>query len=192
MNKLSFNILPSPDTNDHEIRILIDDEDFLGDDFLGLDPTLFFSQDNFDKNGELIIGRCTCGVEGCCDYPVTVVVNQANVLWTNSNGLNLCFNMQDYSRSIDAAKNDYSWEDIKRKVERLTTNILKHTQTKDNYIFNWSSARINDKQITLSYSKNGDQKLFYIVWDGQSENNIEENAKRFFRDNLKAEQNGAQ
>jgi hypothetical protein len=187
MNKISFKILPSPETNDHEIRILIDNEDFLGDDFLGLDPPSFFSQDNFDKNGALMVGRCTCGVEGCCDYPVTVVVNKDTILWTNNNGLNLSFDKQEYVRSINAAKNDYSWEDIKRKVERLTMNVLKNSRTKDNYIFNWASARINDRQITLSYSKNGDQKLFDIAWDGHSEANIEENAKQFFIDNLKAE-----
>ena len=187
MNKISFNILPSPETNDHEIRILIDDEDFLGNDYLGLDPLSFFSQDNFDKNGELMVGRCTCGVEGCGDYAVDVVVNQNNISWTNDNGLNLVFDKQDYDHSIDTAKNDYSWEDIKRKVERLTTNILKLSQTKDNYHFNWASARINDKQITLSYSKNGDQKLFDIVWDGQSESNVVHNAKQFLRDKLVAE-----
>lgn len=187
MNRISFNILPSPDSNDHEIRILIDNKDFLGNDYLGLDPPSFFSQNNFDKNGELMVGRCTCGVEGCCDYSVTVVVNQNTITWTNNNGLNLTFDKQDYDRSIDAAKTDHSWEDIKRKVERLTTNILECSQTKDNYHFNWASARINDKQITLSYSKNGDQKLFDIVWDGQSESSVEHNAKQFLRDKLIAE-----
>ncbi|MDB5276159.1 MAG: hypothetical protein JWR61_1114 [Ferruginibacter sp.] len=187
MNKISFKILPSSETNDHEIRVLIDNEDFLGDDYLGLDPPSFFEQDNFDKDGELMIGRCTCGVEGCCDYPVTVAVNQNTILWTNHNGLNLAFDKQDYDHSIGAAKNDYSWEDIKRKVERLTTNVLKKSQTKDNYNFNWASARIKDKQITLSYSKNGDQKMFDIAWDGQSDTNVEDNAKQFFKDNLKAE-----
>jgi hypothetical protein len=45
VNKLSFKILPSPSTNDHELRILIDDQDFLGKDYLGIDPPSFFSQD---------------------------------------------------------------------------------------------------------------------------------------------------
>lgn len=187
MNKLSFNILPSPESNDHEIRILIDDEDFLGNDYLGLDPPSFFSQDNLEKDGEIMVGRCTCGEEGCGDYPVTVAVNHDNVLWTNNNGLNLIFERQEYDRSIDAAKNNYSWEDTKRKVERLTTNILKQTRSKDNYIFNWASARITDKQIILSYSKNEDQKLFHIVWDGQSETNVEHNTIQFLNDKINAE-----
>lgn len=185
MNKLTFKILPSPESNDHEIRILIDDEDFLGADYLGLDPPAFFSQENFDKNGELMIGRCTCGCEGCSDFPITVIANEDTVSWTNNNGLNLLFDKHDYDSSIDTARNDFSWEDIKRKVERLTTNVLKKSQTKDNYNFNWASARIKENQITLSFSKNGDQKLFDIVWDGQTDTNVIQNAEQFLKENLR-------
>jgi hypothetical protein len=184
MNKVSFNILQSPETNDHEVRILIDNEDILGKDYLGLDPPSFFSQDNFAQNGELMIGRCTCGVEGCCDYPVTVIVNDNTISWTNGYGLNLVFEKEIYDRSITAAKNDHSWEDLKRRVERLVENILKNSQTKDNYIFNWASTRIKNKQITLSYSKNGDQKLFDIKWDEKTEINAENNAIHFLNSML--------
>src|SRR6476659_3666038 len=83
MNKISFNILSCPESNDHEMRIIIDNEDFLGIDYLGIDPHVFFSRDNFDKNGELMIGRCTCGCEGCSDYPVTVSINDSTISWTN-------------------------------------------------------------------------------------------------------------
>jgi hypothetical protein len=184
MNNISFNILLSQETNDHETRIFIDNKDFLGSDYLGIDPPSFFSQDNFNKNGELMIGRCTCGVEGCCDYSVTIIANQNKILWTDNNGLNLIFEKSEYDSIITKAKNDYSWEDIKRKVERLTTNILKNSQTKDNYHFDWASARINDSQITLSYNKNGEQKLFEIIWDGQTEDNVEKNANFFLNEIL--------
>lgn len=42
MNSLSFEILANPDTNEHQLRILIDGEDILSRDFLGLDPASFF------------------------------------------------------------------------------------------------------------------------------------------------------
>lgn len=58
-------MLPNPETNDSEVRILIDDNDFLGNDYLGLDPPVFFDQQTFFQAGELMIGRCTCGCEGC-------------------------------------------------------------------------------------------------------------------------------
>lgn len=187
MNKISFNILPSPVSNDHEVRILFDNKDLLGSDYLGLDPPAFFSQENFDKNGALMIGRCICGCEGCFDYLITVIANENTIFWKNKDGLNLVFDKQDYNRSIGAAKDDYSWEDIKRKVERLTTNMLKYSQTKDNYNFSWASARIKDNQIILSYRKDGDQKLFYIAWDGQTETNVEHNAEQFLKGKLQRE-----
>ena len=184
MNKLSFNILPSPETNDHEIRILVDDQDFLGDDYLGVDPVSFFSQ-SFDSEGILNIGRCTCGDEGCGNFPVNVSFNQNTVSWTNNSQLNLQFDKNEYLNAIDRAKNDHSWEDINRKVERLTTEVLRNSQTKNGCIFDWASARIKDKQITLSYSKNRNQELFYLSWDGQTEKNIKLNAERFLKTNLK-------
>jgi len=182
INKLSFNILPSPETNDHEVRILIDNEDFLGSDYLGLDPPLFFNQDNLDKNGELIIGRCSCGVDGCCDYPIIVTIAE-NVTWTDKYGLNLSFDKEEYFTLMKRSRGDYSWEDIKRRVERLTTDVLRYSKTKDNYQFMWASARINDKQITLSYSKNGDQLLFNFFWDGKTDNNVIQNAEYFLKAN---------
>jgi len=187
MNNISFKILPSPATNDHEVRIFVDNEDFLGNNYLGIDPPSFFSQNNLDKSGELMVGRCTCGVEGCCDYPVTVSVNEKTISWTDNIGVNLLFDKTEYNNSITIAKNDHSWEDIKRKVERLATDILKHSKTKDNYNFDWVSTRIKDKYITLSYSKNDDQKLFDINWNGQSETDVEYKAKQFLKDMLDKE-----
>jgi hypothetical protein len=178
MNELSFKILASPETNDHEVRILIDNEDLLGSDYLGLDPPSFFDQDNFFKNGELMIGRCSCGVEGCSDYSVNVTIAE-NISWTDNNGLNLLFDKEEYINSIKRARDNNSWEDIKRRVERLTTEVLKNSQTKNNYQFKWASARMSDKNITLSYCKDGDQILFNIFWDGQTENNVTQNAQIF-------------
>lgn len=185
MNTVSFKILPCPESNDHEIRILIDEEDILGEDYLGLDPPAFFNQTNFDQNGELMVGRCSCGCEGCCDFPVTVQVQDNIIQWTNNNGLKLKFDKEKYLNAINSARIDFTWEDINRKVERLTTNILKNSETKSGYRFDWASARIKPQNITLSYSKNGDQKLFDISWDGQTETNIETKAKQFLNNELK-------
>jgi hypothetical protein len=132
-----------------------------------------------------MVGRCSCGCEGCCDFPVTVLIQEDTILWTNSNGLSLKFDKKSYINTINIARTDFSWEDINRKVERLTTNILKNFETKNGYKFDWASARIKTKNITLSYSKNGDQKLFDIIWDGQTETNIETKAKNFLNNELK-------
>jgi hypothetical protein len=185
MNKLSFNILSNSESNDSEIRILIDEIDFLGNDYLGIDPPAFFAQNNFEKNGVLMIGRCTCGSEGCDDFPITVKVEENIIIWTSENGFELIFYKENYLKTINLAKVDYSWEDLNRKVERLTTNILKNSETKNEFIFDWASTRIKLKNITLSYSKKGEQKLFEITWDGKSENDIETKATFFLNNELK-------
>ena len=158
----------------------MDNEDLLGEDYLGLDPVSFFRKD-FNMNGEIMIGRCTCGVEGCADYPVSIGINENSVSWKNSDGLNLLFEKSAYQASINAAKSDHSWEDIKRRIERLISDMLTQTTTKDGYKFDWASARIKDNQIELSYSKDHHQKLFSLDWDGQTESNAIASAEQFLK-----------
>jgi hypothetical protein len=88
------------------------------------------------------------------------------------------FERKAYHNTIIAAQTDLSW-DAKRKVERLCTEILKESRTKDNFIFAWASARINNNQITFCFSRNGEQKLFFIDWDAEDDKNVLENAARF-------------
>lgn len=180
MNLLSFTILPSPTSKDHEIRILIDGEDIIGKDFLGPDPPVFLKQANLLKGGYILIGRCTCGEAGCGSCGVTVMLDKDMVLLKDDSGLNLVFDRQAYEYTIEAAKNDHSWEDIKRKVERLTTEILNNSRTKDNYIFDWASARITENKITLSYRKDRFQKLFDIAWDGKRKRMLRRMPESFY------------
>ncbi len=168
MNTLSFNILPSDESNDHEVRILIDGSDILGKYYLGIDPHEFFGQHNLLTTGLLLIGRCSCGVIGCDDYSVYVTVFADKVTWANKNGLKLEFDKSVYEKAISSAKTDFSWESMERRVERLTNDILKDSMTGDGYKFDWSSTRIREKVIRISYSKEGLQKIFEYTWDGQT------------------------
>ncbi len=179
MNKIAFKIIPSPSSNDHQVRIKIDEVDFLGEEYLGIDPFIFFLQEKNYINGELLIGRCTCGCEGCGDYSVSVSLDGDVVIWSDLNGLTYEFKELEYKSAIKNIQNDHSWEDNNRRVERLVSDLLKQTKTKDNCIFDWASTRIKMKRITLSYSKNCVQQLFEIDWDGQSPESGLENVKRF-------------
>ncbi len=169
MNTLSFKILATNESHDHEVRILIDDSDIIGKDHLGIDPPEFYGQQNLLTTGQILIGRCSCGVVGCDDYSVDVNVLDNNVRWINSNGLNLEFDKSVYVKTISIAKADHSWESKERRVERLTYEILKNTKTSNDYKFDWTSARIRESFITVSYSKDGQQQLFEFMWDGQTD-----------------------
>lgn len=169
MNTLSFKILPTDESHDHEVRIFIDNSDILGQDHLGIDPPEFFRQQNLLITGQILIGRCSCGVVGCDDYSIDVKILDKIVSWTNSNGLNLEFDKSVYEKTISAAQTDHIWENKERRVERLTYDILKNTKTNNDYKFDWTSARIKESVITVSYSKDGQQQLFEFTWDGQTD-----------------------
>ena len=181
MHTLSFNILPSDEDHDYEVRILIDDCDILGKDYIGIDPPDLFRQQNLIGTGEILIGRCTCGVIGCSDYPVYVNILEDKITWTNDNGLNLEFDKSAYEKVIANAKTDFSWESKERRVERLTAEVLKNTRTSNGFKFDWVSARIKENVITVSYSKDGQQKLFEFNWDGQTDQSAVTEANNFLK-----------
>lgn len=163
MNQLAFIIKPSPETNDHELRVLIDGVDVLGEGYLGLDPPVFFRQD-FEQAGELMIGRCSCGCEGCCDYPVSVRVDEKFVSWTADDGTVFHFDRTSYQTVLDRARQDHRWEDANRTAERIAGGLLTDTMTRNNARFKWASARIKPGYMTLCYEKKQEQEIFEIQW----------------------------
>lgn len=44
MNTISFEIIPSPNTNDDEVRIIIDGSNWLADGSMGMDPPVLFAE----------------------------------------------------------------------------------------------------------------------------------------------------
>lgn len=169
MNEISFLIKPCADTNDHEVRIIIDGEDFLKPDALGIDPPDFFGKLVEGSVGELLVGRCGCGTVGCDDVSVFVSKDGNVIRWKTFDNLNFEFNQSDYTQSINNLITDNSWEDVNRRVERLLSNLFKDTKTDDGLVFCWASARIKKNVIYLSYSQNLEQRLLEFSWDGASE-----------------------
>lgn len=182
MNTLAFKILPSETSCDHQVRILIDNEDWLGSDYLGVDPPCFFDQAALTTGGDAIVGRCECGCEGCDDVWVKVVRDGQEVLWTNSCGLQLRFNADDYAELFETSRNDFSWEDTQRTAERLVAGVFKGVIFGDNYGFDWASARVRGGLMTLSFSKDGAQQLLEFAWDGSSPASALGKATLFFRE----------
>src|SRR5438270_12430446 len=104
MNALAFRIEPSPPSNDHEARVLIDGLDLLEKEDLGIDPPRFFAQLSLNAGGNLLVGRCGCGCEGCSDTTVHVQMEENQVVWTNANGLRLHFDRQQYDLAVKAGR----------------------------------------------------------------------------------------
>ncbi len=164
---LSLKTLPSPETNDHQVRFIVDGEDWPGASSLGLDPREFFRQSALKTNGSLTVGRCDCGVIGCCDTTVDVIRTDVSVAWTDPTGLNLTFDRDAYDAEIDRAMTDTEWEDVNRTVERLAGEILV-AHDLNGFHFQWASARIKSGILTLSYVMRDQQKLIELPWHGNS------------------------
>ncbi len=179
MNELGLKILACQIANDHEVRILVDGGDWLGNDALGIDPPEFFAQPALLSEGELLVGRCDCGCVGCCDVKVDVLRTECEVVWSNPSGLRLAFDRASFDLTVATAREDTSWEDVRRTAERLVTKELFGTSTADCYTFGWASARIADGTITLSFNRAGDQRLYKFSWDGLSPESALENARGF-------------
>jgi hypothetical protein len=183
MHLLSFHIIPSPETNDHQVRILMNSEDWLKNDYLGLDPPSFFQQETF-VNGTLLVGRCNCGTEGCGDLIVDVNSDAHRVIWTTSDGVNFKFDKTEYLHVIESLKTDDSWEDTNRKAERLVSDIFYGSQTVDELPFEWASCRIEKNKICLSFNKdNSKQEILKFDWDGKTVNDAMNKAIDFLRSN---------
>ena len=178
VTSLEFVIRPSPETNDHETRIVIDGNDILEDlkDYMGLDPLELFDQ-SFVQNGTIIIGRCMCGVIGCGDYPVEVIVNDETVEWRGMAN-RYEFPIGKYREWIASAQQDHSWEDANRTAERLVTEILKDMKI-DGIPLHWASARIKPKTIQVYFWCEQDQRMIDLAWDGVDPETAEASAVGF-------------
>jgi len=183
MNKLTFKILPSKESYDHQVRIEIDGNDYIGD-FLGIDPPHFFYQKALFEEGKLLIGRCNCGCEGCFDTIADVEIDEAKIIWRIDNSTKFEFDKLEYTQYINEQKSDFTWEDLNRRVERLVSVQFKGTTIYSHYSFDWASCRIEKNNVVLSFSKKGKpedykQELLKFKWNGTDEQNALNRANDF-------------
>jgi hypothetical protein len=178
MNKLSIQFSPCPETNDHEASIIVDGNDWLGNEYMGLDPPKLFRQKTLLTGGETLIGRCNCGCEGCDDFFIDVIVDENEVKWKSPKGYVLSFDRIEYESEILTKRDDHSWEDNNRTAERLVDFVFDSFVRPDGYIFDWSSARIGKGKITLSFSSDSQQKLIEFGWNPEDPISAEKRAKQ--------------
>ncbi|WP_226662060.1 hypothetical protein [Alteriqipengyuania lutimaris] len=171
MNTLRISVDPSLETNDHQARLLVDQKDWLGKDSAGLDPPMLRNQLSSREN-KIIVGRCACGSVGCDDVLVELVRENGLVKWQIDGGETLVFDANAYDVEVDRFSRDKSWETTERAAEREINSILRDTNLKHGFKFEWASARIREGFIILSYgkpAKNRDhQRLLEFEWDGAS------------------------
>lgn len=164
---LVFHVSASVETNDHEVRILADGKDLIGDapGLMGLDPWELYRQSELLEGGRAIIARCGCGVSGCDSLRVDIRIGAQFAEWIGKN-IQLRFAADQYTAWISGAANDHSWEDAGRRAERLVHEHLAGTTLGDGKTLRWASSRIKAKQIQLSFVDDTGQTLLGLDWDG--------------------------
>jgi len=182
MNRLNLNIEPSFESNDFQVRIIIDNDDIFPE-LLGLDPVDFFKQDFQKPNSEVIIARCECGVIGCFDTTAKIEIDETSIFWKISNSTKYRFNIAEYNTCINDTKNDESWETVERIMERKIGSEFINYKYLNEYKLDWVSLRNNDNKIKISYSKPNpkgytDQEIFKIDWNGINQDEAINNARK--------------
>lgn len=168
MSTLSYRILPVPDDKTYEVRLIVDGIDWLGDDLLGLDPPDLVRELTIGNQTHLVLGRCCCGVLGCGDLVVEMKLIGDAVEWSRRNFETVVFDSREYDRQVIMLAQDQSWEPICRAAERHLNQMFTGKVTDDDYAFEWCSTRIKPNIVSLSVTRNGQQKLLEFLWDGAS------------------------
>lgn len=167
-NHLRIEVSPSPESNDHQARILIDGEDWLWRaGAIGLDPPDLLKE-LAKQQGPITVGRCTCGCLGCGDVEVDVQRHGTHVEWIATGGALLQFGAAQYDQEVVRFRDDHSWETLGRRVEREVGDVFSGCRTAKGLIFEWASTRIKEGLIHLSFTRSGIQDLRNFAWDGKS------------------------
>jgi hypothetical protein len=163
--QLRIAVSPNHNSKDHEARILIDDEDLLGEDSCGLDPPDLAHQLTSDDL-RIRVGRCSCGAVGCDDVLADRRRREGTIEW-QAGGRTIVFDERDYDREVERFLSDHTWAPVERLAEFAADELLQGRML-DGLTFDWSSARIKAQVMTFSFSATGEQRLVEFTWDGQT------------------------
>jgi len=165
------------ETNDHQARLLIDGKDWLGPEFLGLDPPMLKTE-LLAEDGYLIVGRCRCGYVECSNLSVEIRRTEGSVHWSGPGGNSPVFDAVQYDAEVARFVHDTSWETVGRAAEREIERLFRGTIIR-RFKFDWASTRVQEGLVSLSYSKGDQQRFLKFRWGGVSVADAIDQAKAF-------------
>ncbi len=196
LSVIRFMVVPSPDTNDHEVKIFLDGEDFIGrhwPDMMGMDPDELLSYRYLsaqDVPHVVTVVRCGCGVAGCASVSVRISGQDDRVIWDNWQGVTgeppaetLIFDREQYMGAVKDAIEDHSWETPDRTAARILTSIVdQNTLANNNLKYQWATGRLRDATLTVSLVGPEEcQILVHLDWEEQSAEEIAHEAARLLK-----------
>jgi hypothetical protein len=198
LNTISFQVVPSPDTNDHEVKIFVDGQDFIArhwPDMMGMDPDEVLSSYHalLPRNNphDATVVRCGCGIIGCGSASVRISGDTDHVIWEVWQGDRhkpptriLVFDRSQYMQAVKDAVEDHSWETPDRTAARILSSIVDHSALKTNNLkYEWASGRIREATLTISLRgpQGYQQILLHVPWDKQSPEQIAREAAHLLK-----------
>jgi hypothetical protein len=182
MQTLRLTIVPARESNDHQVRPVVDDEDLIGrrwPDMVGLDPdAILLDLERLLGTGgarrPVTIARCSCGEVGCGSQELEIARQEGSVVW-RLGGETLRFDAPAYDAEVRRAAADTSWETADRTAGRLvreevTRRKLDARLRKAGMRFEWASGRVQPHVLTASLQLTGDREehvLVHVPWREQ-------------------------
>lgn len=156
----------------YEVQPYIDGHKLLnGRDNIGLGPQEFLSRNNLLQDGELLLGICICGCEGCDDFLVTQEIKDEIVVWKTLyqyEEVTYRFDLEQYKKALKALDRN-AIHCYEKTAERIAADLLKNTSPHYGYEFEKAIASANNRKITVFYG-NGKAELSYVIdWNGKYE-----------------------
>jgi hypothetical protein len=186
LHELGIEVHPSPETNDHEVRLFADGTDLIErywSDMMGLDPDDILAEPcRLRGNAELsaiTIARCGCGVLGCGSIEIEIRRSEDRVVWSleeyfGDRSVELSFRMGPYDAEIDRALNDHTWETPDRTAARLLkASVNRESLALNNLRFDWASQIDSDTfTVSLTLQPGPYQLLVHLPWRDESPSEI--------------------
>jgi hypothetical protein len=178
---IEFRVLPSPETNDFEVRIFVDGRDLIEKHLpgmMGADPDDVLSFEHLaprDAPHETMIARCDCGIVGCGSVAATVSSEGDCVIWDVSGGYprhyRMVFEREQYLRALGQAIGDKSWETQARTAARLLSSLVdRDALAAHDLKYDWASDGNAEGMFTVSLlgPPSHHQVLVHTAWRGES------------------------
>jgi len=186
LSTLKLEIVPSPETNDHEVKIWADETELLSlASAMGLDPDdLFHQPQTLATSGVALVGRCDCGCLGCGDINARIEHHDSTVTWSVDGAPQIHFARDAYLRELERARADTTWETPERTAARLVRAALPSFQlqlTERGLSFDWASGRGDAAHFVVSLRSAKGQVMVRIANDGDPPRRLAERMLEMLR-----------
>lgn len=177
--ELRIEVRASPETNDHEVRLLADGKslvDSFSSGLIGLDPDDLLTDPSplraESSSRAVIIGRCSCGIVGCGSVEVEIRRDHDRVIWmAMDSSQQVCFLADQYDAEVERALRDHSWETPERTAARLISIVVdRDLLARRGFVFSWASGRCRHGMMTaaLVLTPGPFQVLINVPWNGDN------------------------